>query len=276
MTDQSDECPLPNLRRPILVPEGVGCWNYDVLVCGRFVGAFSTERLLAEFGEVVTDHGFAPPRPDGWHEEAIRPNFNLAPTQHARVLRAEFDSLVLESMTWGLVPRWARDRSRASSMINARSETVGEKPSFRGLLGGNRCIVPMSGFYEWDRSNPRVKVPYFCERADGRLMLVAGLWTTSPASDEEATFCILTRPSGPDLEAVHDRSPMHLDAEGAIHWLKDGSPPLELASPDEEPELVIRRVSSRVNSVRNNGSDLIDPVAEEGASGDDATRPTLF
>ena len=249
---------------------------YDGNVCGRFVGAFSTERLIGEIAEGASGHGLTLPRADGGQGDHVRPNFNLAPTQRADVLRVNSDGLSFSSMTWGLVPRWAKDISRASSMINARSETVQEKSSFRGLLGRHRCIVPMDGFYEWDRSNPKSKVPYFCERADGHLLLVAGLWTTSPASGEVPTFCILTRPSGPDLDEVHDRSPMHLDTEGALRWLTDPVPPLELATGEEEPELVIRRVSSRVNSVRNNGPDLLAPVEEPGATAGESTQPTLF
>ena len=245
-------------------------------MCGRFVGAFSTERLVAELMEGASDHGVTLPRADEGQGDDARHNFNLAPTQWADVLRADSLVLSLESMAWGLVPRWAKDTSRASSMINARSETVEEKPSFRGLLGRHRCIVPMDGFYEWDRSNPKAKIPYFCERADGRLMLVAGLWTTSPASGEAPTFCILTRPSGPDLDMVHDRSPMHLDVEGAFRWLTDPKPPLELAAIEEEPELAIRRVSGRVNSVRNNGPDLLDRVEEPGTPAEDSTQPRLF
>lgn len=215
---------------------------------------------MKELDSALSNHKLPSAGLDIGCDYRTEPNYNLAPTQSACVLRMDEDSIVSVPLSWGLVPSWAKDASRASSMINARSETVTEKPSFRGLVAGNRCIVPMDGFYEWDRSDPRRKVPYFCSRRDGRLLLVAGLWTRSPASASGTTFCILTRESGPDLVRVHDRSPVHLDAEDALAWLSDPEPPLHLAAPENQPPLTVRRVSTRVNSVRNNGPGLLDEV----------------
>lgn len=204
-----------------------------------------------------------------------RPNYNLAPTQAALVLFGDESGIRWRPMSWGLVPRWSKDSSRASSLINARSETVTEKPSFRGLVKSHRCVVPMDGFYEWERSDPKNKVPFFCSRSDGKLLLAAGLWTDSPAHPESPTFCILTRDSGSDLVGVHDRSPVHLCSEDAIRWLCDRSAPLELTSVELNPRLSIRRVHKKVNSVRNNGPDLL-AECDDGAPVPESQRDTLF
>lgn len=245
-------------------------------MCGRFVGNFSTARLLSEVGEGIRVFGLEFNDETGVSTYTDHPNFNLAPTQIAPVLVREGDAVRLSAMTWGLVPRWAKDSSRASSMINARSESVSEKPSFRGLLSGHRCIVPMNGFYEWDRTDPRNRIPHFCERVDGKLLLAAGLWTTSPVVPDFPTFCILTRASGADLEFLHDRCPVHFTAEDAGRWLADPSAPLELTGAENQPELTVRRVNKRVNSVRNNGPDLLRDEPDSNGESSSSNSPTLF
>lgn len=244
-------------------------------MCGRFVGSFSVERLLRELAEAAGSHDLST---DGFTDETAyesRPNFNLAPTQHALVLRAQEGRLTADSMFWGLVPTWAKDTTRASSMINARSETLTEKPSFRGLVARHRCIVPIDGFYEWDRSDLKNRVPYFCHRADGKLMLVAGLWSRSPALPGESTFTMITRESSLDISRIHDRSPAHLESESAMEWLTADVPPLHLLQADHQPRLTAFRVDTRVNSVRNNDPTLIDEVqnTDQALPPD---QPTLF
>lgn len=231
-------------------------------MCGRFVGAYSTERLLAELGDAASEIGVPLDLDASAMTFGSSPNYNVAPTQSVPVLHILEGRVVGVRMNWGLVPRWAKDASRASSMINARSETVTEKPSFRGLVKGHRCIVPMDGFYEWDRTDPRKKVPYFVHRDDGNLLLVAGLWTESPLVPSAKSFCILTRESGDDLGRIHDRCPVHLDAGQAMEWLSDIDAPLELTGVQGNPRLDPRRVSTEVNSVRHNGPQLIDEVRD--------------
>ena len=226
-------------------------------MCGRFVGNFSTEDLLLELGDALSDAGLELVLPAGVHELAH--NFNTAPTQAIPVLRAEESRVIVDAMLWGLLPVWSKDASGASKMINARSETVTEKPSYRGLVQNHRCIIPMNGFYEWDRRNPKAKVPYFVPRADGRLMLGAGLWTNSPVVDN-LTCTLMTRESFDDLSSIHNRSPVQFDAEDAIEWLTAHPAPLELMNSHDQPRLAPYRVSTLVNSVRNNGPDLICEV----------------
>lgn len=239
-------------------------------MCGRFVGAFSTEDLVEELSAEVAAHGFALDIEQGM--EGVSANYNTAPTQSIPVLTVVEDSrVVVSKMRWGLVPAWSKDPSVGSKMINARSESITEKPSFRGLVPRNRCVVPMSGFYEWDRSDPKSKVPYFVPRADGHLMLVAGIWTASPILEGQLTVAIITRDSLDDLVAIHDRSPVQLGVDDALDWMSEETPRLELLRLSDQPALAPRRVSTRVNSVRNNGPSLIEEE-DEG----EPERTTLF
>ncbi|MEY4365751.1 MAG: hypothetical protein RLZZ305_1095 [Actinomycetota bacterium] len=228
-------------------------------MCGRFVGRFDTSDLIAEMlavepGLQVTVDLDAPEH---------TANFNTAPTQGCLVLISESATVTARTALWGLVPAWAKDPSGAARMINARSETITEKPSFRNLVPRHRAIVPMTGFYEWDRSDPKVKRPFFVPRADGRTMWTAGLWTHSPALDGRASFCIITRDSRADLAAIHDRSPVQLTIDDALSWLCDETPPLGLLALEDPPALGPYEVSRRVNSVRNNSADLLEPVEPE-------------
>jgi putative SOS response-associated peptidase YedK len=116
----------------------------------------------------------------------------------------------------------------------------------------------MSGFYEWDRTDPKRKIPYFVTREDGCLMLVAGIWTASPALEGRHTFSLITRESVDDLSHIHSRSPVELHADDALEWMCNPVPPLELFAPDHQPRFVARKVSTLVNSVKNNSASLLD------------------
>jgi len=147
-------------------------------MCGRFVSAGSPDRIAAYFDPVV---------PTEVATESLGQNFNVAPTQDVYALVGSGDGAArLDAFHWGLVPSWAKDRKIGSRMINARAETLAEKPAFKGLLKTKRCIVPMDGFYEWKagveggpvgaKGKP-LKQPMFIHRADGDPLAVAGLWT---------------------------------------------------------------------------------------------------
>jgi putative SOS response-associated peptidase YedK len=176
-------------------------------------------------------------------------------------------------MRWGLIPIWAKDASIGAKMINARSETITEKPSFKGLVPGHRCIIPMNGFYEWNRENPKAKIPYFVSRSDGHLMLAAGIWSDSPVVDEGRTFSLITRDSVDDLSAIHDRSAVEFTSQDAVEWMSATQAPLELFAPEHQPRFTTVRVSTRVNSVRNNDSDLLK---EDFPPEDESGKLTLF
>ncbi len=234
-------------------------------MCGRFVGAFKAELLKEEMADALSEARMTMVLAE---DNLFAPNYNTAPTHIVPILRHKESSVIVDPMQWGLVPSWSKDPSVGSKLINARSETITEKPSFRQSVPGRRCIIPMSGFYEWDRTDSRRKVPYFVTREDARLMLVAGIWTPSPALDGRHTFSLITRESVDDLSHIHSRSPVELHAEDALEWMCNPVPPLELFEPEIQPRFVARKVSSRVNSVRNNDASLILPDDEPLESSD--------
>lgn len=226
-------------------------------MCGRFVGNFNTQDLIDEIGDAVNAFGLSLRVPE--FDGPLLQNFNVAPTHVVPILRVVGEEVIVDVMRWGLIPIWAKDASIGAKMINARSETITEKPSFKGLVPGHRCIIPMTGFYEWNRENPKAKIPYFVTRSDGHMMLGAGIWSDSPIVDEAKTFSLITRDSVDDLSAVHDRSPVEFTAEEAVEWMSATQAPLELFAPEHQPRFSTLRVSTRVNAVRNNDSGLIEP-----------------
>ena len=239
-------------------------------MCGRFVGAFSAELFIDEMSDALSE---ATMTMSLGEDSLFAPNYNTAPTHIVPILRNEKSCVIVDPMQWGLVPSWSKDPSVGSKLINARSETITEKPSFRQSVPSRRCIIPMSGFYEWDRTDPKKKIPYFVTREDGGLMLVAGIWTASPVLDGRHTFSLITRESVDDLSYIHSRSPVELRADDALEWMCNPGPPLELFAPEHQPRFVARKVSTLVNSVKNNNESLLN-VHEE--STEKSEPDTLF
>ena len=235
-------------------------------MCGRFVGAFNATDLIEELSLAVSKTELVLDVSDS--DTLFAPNYNTAPTHLVPILRMEEQKIVVDAMQWGLVPTWSKDPNVGSKMINARSETVTEKLSFRNQVSRHRCIIPISGFYEWDRSDPKTKVPYYVTREDGHLMLVAGIWASSPALEGRHTFSLITRESVDDLLHIHNRSPVELTSYDALEWMSNEVAPLELFSPVHQPRFATLRVSRRVNSVRNNDASLILPDEEPLERGD--------
>ncbi len=195
----------------------------------------------------------------------LRPIFNAAPSQELPVI-VEDDSgeRALRPMRWGLLPRW-RKPGQADSVapINARAETLLDKPMFRPLVGSKRCLVPASGFYEWQRVGGR-KQPYFLHLRDGSLVGLAGLYDESP--DGVASFAIVTTPPNPLVAPLHDRMPAILRLEDEEEWLSrdltDPHAAQALLRPYPAEAMVADPVSPAVNNVRNDGPDLIAPIAQ--------------
>ncbi|MEM9513824.1 MAG: SOS response-associated peptidase [Actinomycetota bacterium] len=234
-------------------------------MCGRFVATADPERIAAYFG--------ATPAAEGLGE-----NYNVAPTQDvlAVVERPDGDRRV-EAFYWGLIPSWAKDKKIASRMINARAETLGEKPAFRGLFAKKRCIIPMDGFYEWQpgapdgpvdaKGKPR-KQPIFIHRADDELLAVAGLWSAwkDPDDPEERwlhSLTIVTTAANDTMRPVHDRMPVLLEPAEWSRWLdpelRDTTQLVDLFDLSADRSLTMHCVSPEVNNVRNNRAELIEP-----------------
>lgn len=214
------------------------------------------EDLIAHFAAEMPD---AELRCDG----LPGPDYNVAPTREIAVVVPDEDGggIRTELLHWGLIPSWAKDASGASRLINARVESVHERPSYRGLVGGarhHRCVVPMSGFYEW-RSDSGRKQPIYVRPRTSRVFCVAGLWTRSK-SLEIASVTILTRDAYPEVAPHHDRSPVVLAGPDLAEWFGHSDDPLAVARRAPAPAVTVTEVSTAVNSVRNNGPDLIRPT----------------
>lgn len=228
-------------------------------VCGRYAAAKDPAALAVEF-DVTTDL----PSPVG-------PDYNVAPTKQAMIVveRTIDDqpARTLEVARWGLIPSWAKDPSIASRMINARAETVAEKPAYRSAFAKRRCLVPADGFYEWYQASDKRKQPFFIRRSDERSLAMAGLyeWWRGPqgGDDWRLTFTVITTQATDSVGQIHDRMPMTIPAAQWSAWLDPAvgsAMAQELMVPADADALEAFPVSTRVNNVRNNGPDLIVPV----------------
>jgi putative SOS response-associated peptidase YedK len=199
-------------------------------------------------------------------EIEFRPTYNAAPSQSLPVCRASAGGdRELAALRWGLVPFWARDASIGARMINARAETVAQKPAFRAAFARRRCIVPMSGFYEWRRDGSR-KVPYFIRPLNSELFAAAGLFERWPGRDGAEpieSFTIITTGANELMRALHDRMPVLLQPAAFEAWLspenRDVAALEHLLVPCPAEEMQAYPVSTRVNNARNDGRDLIAP-----------------
>lgn len=194
--------------------------------------------------------------------------YNIAPTQPVLGI-VEFEGKrVANEFFWGLIPFWADDPSIASRLINARSETLQEKPAFRDAFKSRRCIIPADGFYEWRGENSG-KTPHYIERTDGQHMAFAGLWESwkSDTGESRETCTIITTSANEAMEDLHDRMPVILEGQAIDHWLDPKIVnPLELASllaPLDSDSIVIRPVNKAVGNPRNEGKSLLDPPPQD-------------
>ena len=198
-------------------------------------------------------------------EPWFEPRYNIAPTQQVAIVRGAAADRRLDLVRWGLIPSWSREGPKGHLLINARSETAAEKPAFRSALQSRRCLIPMTGFYEWGQS-AKGKEPNFFLRPSGGLLAMAGLWErwTGPDGVEVESCCILTVEAAPPVSLVHDRMPAILKRDDHGVWLDSGFTDSALIQSMLKPApagtLMGRAVSARVNSVRNQGPDLIAPL----------------
>jgi putative SOS response-associated peptidase YedK len=193
-------------------------------------------------------------------QERIRKRFNIAPTQEAPVVRAGQDgSREIASLRWGLVPFWAKDLKIGTNMINARSDGVETKPAFREALKQRRCIVPATGFFEW-QGGPGRKQPFALTLPDHALIAFAGLWERwRPAPDAEPveTFTIITTDANDQVAKIHDRMPVILPMDAIETWLTGPTPEaVALLKPWDGP-MNLRAVGKYVSNVNNEGPECL-------------------
>jgi len=201
-------------------------------------------------------------------DASFEPRYNIAPTQSVATIRADEQGLrSLDLLRWGLVPHWAKDVGIGNRLINARAETVAEKPAFRQAFSRRRCLVLASGFYEWGQT-PAGKSPFFMSPGSGECLAFAGLWEQWRDGGEETleTCVIITTAANAKLAKVHERMPAILAADAQVLWLAGETPKnerLELLKPAPEHELEVRQVRRIVNNPRNEGAELIEPETPE-------------
>lgn len=193
------------------------------------------------------------------------PRFNIAPSQTLDVVTWQDDKPVHEAMKWGLLPRWAKPGKFSAPLINARSETIHEKPSFRHLISSHRVLIPINGFYEWHREG-KTKTPYFIKPVESAAMFLGGLYQPVPADSDavepaRAQVCAVTVAANETMSKVHHRMPVILTPENALQWIKPGERARidGLMQPASNDALLINEVSDYVNSARNEGPECIAP-----------------
>lgn len=224
-------------------------------MCGRYFLHSSADKLSALFGEM--------PMP------VLEARYNIAPTQPVPVVRqdrAGRREMVL--VRWGLVPAWSKGPDSRFGMINARLETVAQKPAYRSAFRYKRCLIPADGFYEW-RAAGRFKQPYVLRPSDGSPMALAGLWEHwQDADGNELESCtILVREANAQVKSVHERMPVIMGPDSFGLWLDihaQKPQPLEtLLAVQQAPDLEIYPVSRAVNSPREDSSGLLEPIVDE-------------
>ena len=201
---------------------------------------------------------------ESWRDsELYQLNYNIAPTQFSPVMVDKIGRQA-KIMKWGLIPNWATDASIGSKLINARSETLLEKPSFQHLVPTQRCIVLSDGYYEWKRSNSRA-IPYYIYHPEKKILPMAGLWDIwkNISGKNLFSYTIITTMSNSDLKEIHHRMPVILDYKNIDPWIKVNNISVANAMSLLEPyknKLKFHQVSTLVNSPRNNRIDCIKPV----------------
>jgi putative SOS response-associated peptidase YedK len=225
-------------------------------MCGRYTLHADTEQVIRRF---LLGRVSAP----------LAPRYNIAPTQHVAVVIGESGQRQLVTMRWGLVPAWAKDLSIGNKLINARAETLAEKPAFKNALKHRRCLIMADGFYEWKKVAGG-KMPIHIRRKDHQLFAFAGLWDkwTSGETGEQVHSCtIITIEANELLKPIHDRMPAILRPEDEAAWLDphlhDPAALVPLLRPLPPEDLEIYPVSRRVNAPANDHPDCICPLVSD-------------
>ncbi|WP_338548835.1 SOS response-associated peptidase [Roseovarius phycicola] len=189
------------------------------------------------------------------------PNFNICPTNAVHVVTSQDGQRQLRAMRWGFLPHWYKSPTDGPLLINARSETIAEKPAFRRAARGRRCLIPATGFYEWTKDAEGKRLPWYIAPTQSSMLAFAGVWQDWAQGDEAFTTCaIVTTAANPRMQAIHHRMPVILGEGDWALWLGEaghGAATLMKAAPEEA--LRFHRVDPKVNSNRASGPDLIEP-----------------
>jgi len=219
-------------------------------MCGRF----DRHRPVVEFGDVIDELDFS----DG---DPVAPSYNVAPSQKAAVACRTDSGIRLLDLTWGLVPSWLT-REGFSKPINARAETVADKPMFRDAFRRARCLVLCDGYYEWRSEKAGVKQPYYITTINGDPFVMAGIWAQNTNFDKAMieSFCVITTEANDSCREVHHRMPLILEKNQHDKWLSNAKLDSDTAAVLLKPprqEMKLRPVSRYVNAPANNGPQCI-------------------
>lgn len=222
-------------------------------MCGRFTQTNKPKQIDKEFKVNTAQDSF------------LKPRYNIAPTQTIPAVLETGEGRIISGLKWGLIPHWSKDDTFAAKLINARAESIAEKPSFRDAFRNRRCIIPASGFYEWDKKSSGAKQPFYFYLKDKEVFGFAGLWEEwlDKASGELVETCtIITTEANRVLEPVHDRMPVILKSKDYEQWLDekqvDTNKLQKLLVPYPAKEMASHAVGKAVNSPSNDSSELIN------------------
>ena len=220
-------------------------------MCGRFTLTDPSD-ALAQLFEAVPANDL----PDV-------PNYNICPTNRIHAVTLEGGQRRLRPLRWGFIPHWAKKENDGPLLINARAETIAEKPAFRAAARERRCLVPATGFYEWTKDGAGNRLPWYIRPASHETMAFAGIWQDWSDGETSLTTCaIVTTGANETMARIHHRMPVIVAQKDWPLWLGEagkGAATLMTAPPEETLEAF--RVDPRVNSNRASGPDLIEPLA---------------
>lgn len=224
-------------------------------MCGRFTNKAKPEQIKKEF------------KVEAENPNLFQPRFNIAPSQMIDVVLEPQKERILTQLKWGLVPSWSKDESIGNRMINARAETLSEKPSFREAFKSRRCIIPASGFYEWQKKGTGAKQPFYFYLKEKEVFGFAGLWETwldKQTGELLETCTIITTEANKVLQPVHDRMPVIIKAKDYEQWLDAKETKTDklqkLLMPYPAEEMTSHAVTRSVNIPETDSPELIKPL----------------
>ncbi|WP_424969338.1 SOS response-associated peptidase [Dinoroseobacter sp. S76] len=219
-------------------------------MCGRFAITLPTDAMARLFA--------ATPAND--LPEAVR--YNICPTNPVAVVTSDAGARHLRPMRWGFLPHWYKTPTAGPLLINARAETIAEKPAFRAACRARRCLIPATGFYEWTKTEAGARLPWYIHRRDGAPIAFAGVWQAWEAQDQAFVTCaIVTTRANQPMSKIHHRMPVSLPPEDWPLWLGEaGKGAARLMEPAPDETFAFHRVDPAVNSNRAAGPALIAPV----------------
>lgn len=221
-------------------------------MCGRIATTLPHDAMATLFGATLAND--MPPIP----------NFNLCPTQALAAVSLQNGARHISAMRWGFLPHWYKAPNDGPLLINARAETIAEKPAFREACRTRRCILPISGFYEWFRDG-QTKLPWYVQMRDQSPMALAGIWQDWQQGGESIRSCaVVTCAANESMAEIHHRMPVILAQEDWGLWLgEEGRGAARLMTPADDALLTLHRVGAAVNSNRATGPALIEPIEDE-------------